>query len=250
MKHIFYDCIWRNEDLGFFCVVVCKNPSGWEWLHCPILRRLFEAWRVGERFLFALWWSRTEIFGLLWSRIWTRCSLDISYFLDPLTKELASVSKQVICARCSSQWEYPKLVLIPPDSGSDENIRSRSTHWRATCSFNQVKAIDYRDYIRGKFSDLDIMAFSGKGVCFPVEYVDIRGSTAGKGTTLPFFQGQDHEFLHTDSTFTGCEFKPNVSSAVASEDNFGLYSDVNVKFRCTAGDYSTTQWWFGGYLTK
>ena len=120
MKHIFYDCIWRNEDLGFFCVVVCKNPSGWEWLHCPILRRLFEAWRVGERFLFALWWSKTEIFGLLWSRIWTRCSLDISYFLDPLTKELASVSKQVICARCSSQREYPKLVLIPPDSGSDE----------------------------------------------------------------------------------------------------------------------------------
>ena len=80
--------------------------------------------------------------------------------------------------------------------------------------------------------------------------VDIRGSTAGKGTTLPFFQGQDRKFLHTDSTFTGCEFKPNVSSAVASEDNFGLYSDVNVKFRCTAGDYSTTQWWFGGYLTK
>ena len=37
-----------------------------------------------------------------------------------LTKELASVSKQVICARCSSQREYPKLVLIPPDSGSDE----------------------------------------------------------------------------------------------------------------------------------
>ena len=120
MKHIFYDCIWRNEDLGFFCVVVCKNPSWWEWLHCPILRRLFEAWRVGERFLFALWWSRTEIFGLLWSRIWTRCSLDISYFLDPLTKKLVSVSKQVICARCSSQREYPKLVLIPPDSGSDE----------------------------------------------------------------------------------------------------------------------------------
>ena len=131
-----------------------------------------------------------------------------------------------------------------------KNIRSRFTHWRATCSFNMVEAIDYRDYIRGRFRDFDIMAFSGKGVCFPVEYVDIRGSTAGKGTTIPFFQGQDHEFLHTDSTFTGCEFKPNVSSAVASEDNFGLYSDVNVKFRCTAVDYSTTQWWFGGYLTK
>ena len=120
MKHIFYDCIWRNDDLGFFCVVVCKNPSGWEWLHCPILRRLFEAWRVGERFLFALWWSRAEIFGLLWSRIWTRCSLAFSHVLVPHIEELASVSKQVIYARCACQREYPKLVLIPPDSGSDE----------------------------------------------------------------------------------------------------------------------------------
>ena len=56
-----------------------------------------------------------------------------------------------------------------------KNIRSRSTHCRATCSFNQVEAIDYRDYIRGKFSDLDIMSFSGRGVCFPVEYLNIRG---------------------------------------------------------------------------
>ena len=102
---------------------------------------------------------------------------------------------------------------------------------------------------QGKVGLFHLFIFSHL-MCFSVEYVDIRGSTAGKGTTLPFFQGQDREFLHTDSTFTGCEFKPNVSSAVASEDNFGLYSDVNVKFRCTAGDYSTTQWWFGGYLTK
>ena len=102
-----------------------------------------------------------------------------------------------------------------------------------------------------KFSDLDIMAFSGRGVCFPVEYLNIRGHAAGKNTTVPFWQVQDANFLHTDSSSThGCEFKPDVSGAVASEDNFGWYSDVNVKFRCTAGDYSTTQWWFGGYLTK
>ena len=54
-----------------------------------------------------------------------------------------------------------------------KNIRGRSTHWRATCSFNQAEAIDYRDYIRGKFRDLDIMAFSGKGGCFPVECVNV-----------------------------------------------------------------------------
>ena len=131
-----------------------------------------------------------------------------------------------------------------------KNIRSRSTHWRATCSFNQVGAIDYRDYIRGKFSDFDIMAFSGRGVCFPVEYVNIRGHAAGKDTTVLFWQVQDSGFLHPDSSSShGCEFKPNVR-AVTSEDNFGLYSDVNVQFRCTAGDNSTTQWWFGGYVSK
>ena len=179
--------------------------------------------------------------GAAWTLVisWTRSLKNLPQFRSKSFVQDAPVNEN------SPNWYSYRQTLARM-----KNIHSRSTHWRATCSFNQFKAIDYRDYIRGKFSDLDIMAFSGKGVCFPVEHVDIRGSTAGKGTTLPFFQGQDREFLHTDSTFTGCEFKPNVSSAVASEDNFGLYSDVNVKFRCAAGDYSTTQWWFGGYLTK
>ena len=179
--------------------------------------------------------------GAAWTLVisWTRSLKNLPQFRSKSFVQDAPVNEN------TPNWYSYRQTLARM-----KNIRSRSTHWRATCSFNMVEAIDYRDYIRGRFRDFDIMAFSGKGVCFPVEYVDIRGSTAGKGTTLPFFQGQDREFLHTDSTFTGCEFKPNVSSAVASEDNFGLYNDVNVKFRCTVGDYSTTQWWFGGYLTK
>jgi len=128
-----------------------------------------------------------------------------------------------------------------------KSLRSRSTHWRATCSFNLMKAIDYRDYVRGKFSDFDIMTFLGNGKCFPVEYVNIRGHAAGSGTAAQFWQDNNEQLLHIDSSAAGCAFKPN-AGAIPSEDNFGLYHKINTKFRCTAGDYATTQWWFGGYL--
>ena len=129
-----------------------------------------------------------------------------------------------------------------------KSLRSRSTHWRATCSFNLMKAIDYRDYVRGKFSDFDIMSFLGNGKCFPVEYVNIRGHAAGPGTTMRFWQVQDTYGLCTDSYYSGCGFKPK-AGAVPSEDNFGYYGTINTNFRCTAGDDATTQWWFGGYLS-
>ena len=67
-----------------------------------------------------------------------------------------------------------------------KNIRSRSSHWRATCSFNSKQVLDYRDYIRGKFNDFDIMTFLGDGKCQPVEFVNIRWHAAGSGTTAQF----------------------------------------------------------------
>jgi len=110
-----------------------------------------------------------------------------------------------------------------------------------------MKAIDYRDYIRGSFTDFDIMTFLGKGKCFKVEYVNIRGHAAGSGTTAQFWQLHISNFLHIDSGASGCGFKPN-AGAVPSEDNFGLYGSTNSYFRCTSIDVATTQWWFGGYL--
>jgi len=114
-----------------------------------------------------------------------------------------------------------------------KSLRNRSTHWRATCSFNLIKEIDYRDYLRGKFSDFDIMTFLGVGKCFPVEYVNIRGHAAGSGTTAQFWQIHNANFLHIDSTASGCGFKPN-AGAVTTEDNFGYYHRFNSNFRCTA----------------
>ena len=130
-----------------------------------------------------------------------------------------------------------------------KNIRSRSSHWRAACSFNSKRVIDYRDYMRGKFSDFDIMTFLEDGKCQPVEYVNIGGHAAGSGTTAQFWQMLNSYILHINSESTGCGFKPNIG-AIPSEDNFGFYGSPNSNFRCTASDDSTTQWWFGGYLAK
>ncbi len=130
-----------------------------------------------------------------------------------------------------------------------KSLRSRSTYWRATCSFNIMKEINYRDYLRGKFSDFDIMSFLGHGHCKPVDYVNIRGHAAGSGTTARFWQVQNAYTLHTDSYSPGsCAVRPNAGS-VPSEDNFGFYGNVNRNFRCTMGDDQTTNWWFGGYMS-
>ena len=130
-----------------------------------------------------------------------------------------------------------------------KSIRGRSTYWRATCSFDQMQQkIDYRDYLRGKFSDFDIMTFLGDGRCFPVDYVNIRGHAASV-TTAQFWQVQDRYPIHIDSQSTGCSFKPN-AGAVPSEDNFGYYGRFNKNFRCAMGDDQTTQWCFGGYMAN
>lgn len=109
-----------------------------------------------------------------------------------------------------------------------------------------MEAVDYEDYLRGKFSDFDIMTYVGRGQCFPVDYVNIRGH-AGSDTTAQFWQVQDLHLVHINSPSTGCAFKPN-EGAVPSEDNFGFYREYNKNFRCTMGYDQTTQWWFGGYM--
>lgn len=130
------------------------------------------------------------------------------------------------------------------------SIRERSTHWRATCDVQTyTSTLDYRDYLRGKFSDFDIMYYSGGSTCQPVEFVDILGNVGGSGTTVGFWQFSGSYMLHIDSSATGCEFAPLAEPLV---DYFGYYGDgLSTEFRCSQyADYSTTQWWFGGYLEE
>jgi len=95
-----------------------------------------------------------------------------------------------------------------------KSIRSRSTYWRATCSFDEMQwsmskmgTVSYRDYLRGKISNFDIMTYHGDGQCLPVDYVNIRGNAAS-ATTTPFWQVRDRYALHIDSNHTDCAFRP------------------------------------------
>ncbi|XP_020892292.1 uncharacterized protein LOC110231603 [Exaiptasia diaphana] len=135
----------------------------------------------------------------------------------------------------------PNFNMYRMSHAQMKNIQSQSTHWRVTCNNH----VDYRDYVRVKFRDLDPLKFIGGAQCKKVEYINVRGHV-GIGVTAAFWQYY-HEMLHHDSDVNSCQFGRSVG-AVGSEDNFGLYKSINRKFRCTRDDSSTTNTWFGGYL--
>merc|ERR1719233_942150 len=54
-------------------------------------------------------------------------------------------------------------------------FRAKSTHWRATCSFDQIE-VDYRDYMRGNFEDVDIITLQSTWQCHNMEYINILGN--------------------------------------------------------------------------
>ena len=145
-------------------------------------------------------------------------------------------------------WEIYRQTLARMTT-----IRKQSIHWRATCDFQlrAGKAIIYKDYIRGKFSEFDIMLPKsvGPSKCQRVEYINILGNAGGSGTTVGFWQHNGNFFLHTDSHNTGCEFTPPPYKKLPRVDYFGYYGDgLNPEFTCSRNASSTTQWWFGGYL--
>ena len=127
-------------------------------------------------------------------------------------------------------------------------LRDHSTHWRATCRYNTDGTV-YTDYLRASFEDFDIVRVTPTlaGSCQKYELVNIRGNECVNCTANTWYL-KDTFPLHIDSSFSdSCVFDGSQSGDfVASEDNFGLYHDVNSKFRCTSSSEATTQFWFGG----
>ena len=167
--------------------------------------------------------------------------------MEPRIKEFTKFKTKAFSQDAPINQNNPNWDAYRQTLARMKSFRSHSTHWRATCSFNRPdfqnlrKSIDYRDYLRGKFSSFDIINFVGSGQCKPVEYVNIRGHVAGgAGATAKFWQASNTWLIHIDSGATGCTFAP-VVGAVSSEDNFGFYDKVNNRFRCTAGTEATTQ---------
>ena len=124
------------------------------------------------------------------------------------------------------------------------DLSAQSTHWRATCTF-PTHGVNYTDYVRGNFTNLDVVNFLGNGVCKRVEYVNIRGHQCSDCDLMWYQSG--YYTLHVDLSSTACGFDAT-QGAVSSEDNFGHYHDFNLKFRCTADANATTNWWFGGNI--
>ena len=174
--------------------------------------------------------------GTAWTLVmsWSNENHRLPAFMKSAFKNNAPVNEN------SQNWNMYRLSLVRMRS-----LQSHSTHWRATCSY-PTHGVDFKDYVRGSFKDFNIVDFLGGGKCKKVEYIDIRGHL-GIHATAPFWQSANSHFLHTDSSSTGCQFKPK-SGSVSSEDNFGYYGTINPKFRCTQGPQSTTQWWFGAHL--
>ena len=123
-----------------------------------------------------------------------------------------------------------------------KHIRSSSTMWRATCSFPTYKSNVYRDYMRVKFNEADILEFKCLECCYKMEYINIRGHR-GSAITGALWQS-DAIALHVDSSKNSCNFDARKGS-VLDEDNFGHYRTVNQAFRCSESLESTTQYWFG-----
>ena len=137
----------------------------------------------------------------------------------------------------------PALLSCRLDKANMTSVQNFTLLWRMTCSF-ATNGIDYRDYVRGKKQELDVIHFGGSKVCKTVEYVNVRGHSCSQ-CTANFYQPVGTN-LHIDSD-TNCDFD-STSGAVFSEDNFGVYDNANFAFRCTESLESTTQVWFGDYI--
>lgn len=53
-------------------------------------------------------------------------------------------------------------------------VKEQSSHWRITCDF-PTHGVDYRDYVRASFENLDPLKYEASGECREMEYINIRG---------------------------------------------------------------------------
>ena len=81
----------------------------------------------------------------------------------------------------AQNWNLYRLSLVRMRS-----LQGHSTHWRATCSYTTY-GIDFRDYLRRKFKDFNIVDFLGDRQCKKVEYINTRGHV-GTHLKVPFWQ--------------------------------------------------------------
>ena len=175
-------------------------------------------------------WTLVESFALK--------NIDIVQFKRRILKHNYQVRPK------SPTWNLYRMSLLQM-----KNLKERSTHWRITCNFQAKLADLFRDYAIARFKDFDLLTFSSGGSCKLMAYINVRGHHCAECTAL--WRSRSHSTggyaVHLASTATSCKFKARKGS-VSSEDNFGYYSAINRKFRCTSSPSATTNFWFGGFF--
>ncbi|XP_028391151.1 sushi, von Willebrand factor type A, EGF and pentraxin domain-containing protein 1-like [Dendronephthya gigantea] len=130
-----------------------------------------------------------------------------------------------------------------------ESLRKESTKWRVTCCYDTTDGVDYRDYVRASFSEVDPLVFDGEE-CVRVDHISVRGQQCKNCTAYAF---QKNAMFHFRAFNSQCEFKTTGykqclnerKSHKTIESNFGFYSCANEEHSCSAHMNATTQTWFG-----
>ena len=126
-----------------------------------------------------------------------------------------------------------------------QSIVDVSTHLRATCNFPNDGLV-YTDYARAKLEGHDLFG-DWVAQCRTYEVVNIRGIECQECTAGTWQRNAWH-ISSRDSSGKGCQFDGR-SGSVDSEDNFGLYGDINPTFRCSSNQNSNTQHWIGSKMS-
>ena len=129
-------------------------------------------------------------------------------------------------------------------------ISSRSTFWRATCSYS-VYGVDFRDYIRVRLSIVDPLAYDHGSECSTVDYFDIKGTNCMNCTQMILQTNNKILRLRPVVSRTNkCNFD---TSKVEHQCDNGHYARLlgrydkcsDPKHRCSEKNTSTTEFWFG-----
>lgn len=125
-------------------------------------------------------------------------------------------------------------------------VEALSSHWRITCDF-PTHGVDYRDYVRATFKNLNPLKYNANGECREMEYINIRGRNCTQ-CTAAWWQTKSQQLTHF-SDLDGCQLG-KIAGSLANEANFGGYwkNNFSSEFRCSSKDTSNTNYWFGGRI--
>ena len=125
-------------------------------------------------------------------------------------------------------------------------LKAVSSHWRVTCNFPR-KVFDYRDYVRGNFSQLNILTFDGGYMCKIIDYINVKGYNCSQ-CTVTWWQDAG-SMLHHDLSLGKCFFQSIAKViSVFNADYFGYYANTDSLFSCSSDDSSSTNHWFGSHV--